>query len=655
MKMIREQPIKQTQNSGYNLREFSRLLVYSPTLVRYQDQALNEFPEHFNNHPTSYLLPYQQLLQHKIQTYIKFTQLYQNHFQPDSTLFKVMASSETTGAFSLTNLLCYPAIEYLGSDEQFRHYSKLIEDGRIVAAYAQTEVGHGSDVQQLCAQATFDTTKQCFVFKTPSLKGIKYWPGALGVLCTHVITQAQLVINGKPYGLQTFILQIRDPKTLKSLKGIIAGDLGPKLGFKAVDNGYLEFADFEAPLDTLLCRYIQIDSQGNVTQNQDKNAGKIAYGSMMTLRGNLLRFFTNLNSGILQMSNVYKKDGGRCAFTTRKDLDLLSQYFSFSLCANHVTQLLLDFLGDYKTNQKKALGMIGEIHFLTTGFKALSSWQLVRTSRKEASSMSLGNLLMTGVVQQYGDGVPTVTYEGDNVVLMLQVIRSVLGSYQALMGGKTLKGSMEFLNKYQSFAVEQTEFNEILVIKSVEDFLLYADEILENFAFKTIQILCKKLQTAIMEEGVPMRRVLSEKLQTELIQTAVKIFEIINHRLALASYQSEFTNTNLQGKDKALLGKLLQLHKMVYIQDKFNDILQIGIIKYNDNLVDNVQKVKEIYYKDLIPELQYLYSQCLSEDKELSCIKDFGNITHKTYTQTAKNVTDICQNVQRNMLKLSKL
>ncbi len=655
MKVLREQTVQQTDKQGYNLKDFCNLLVFSPTLVHFHDHALNEFPEHYNNHPTSYMLPFQELVQHKIQTYIKFTQLYQNHYQPNSTLFKTMTSSETTGAFSLTNLLCYPAIEYLGSDEQLQHYSKLLEDGRIVGAYAQTEVGHGSDVQKLCTQAVFDPSKKCFVFKTPSLDAIKYWPGGLGILCTHVITQAQLIVDGKSHGLQTFILQIRDPKTLMPLKGIIVGDLGPKLGFKAVDNGYLEFADFEAPMDALLCRYIQIDSQGNVTKNEDKNAGKIAYGSMMTLRGNLLRFFTELNSRVLQMGNVYKRTEGRSPFTVRKDLDNLTQYFSFSLCANHVTKLLLDFLDHYKVNQKKALGMIGEIHFLTTGFKALSSWQLVRSARKEATSISMGNLLLTGITQQYGDGVPTVTYEGDNVVLMLQVIRSLLGSYQALMGGKTIKGSMEFLNKFQNFAVEQIEFNEVLTIKSVEDLLLYGDDILENFTFKSIQTIAKKLQKAIMEDGISMKRVLSEGLQTELVQTAAKIFEIVHHRLAMAMYQSELTNTHLQDKDRALLGKILQLHKMVYIQDKFNDLLQTGIIKYNDNLSDNIQKVKEMSYEDLIPQLQYIYSQCLVGENELSSIKDFDNIKHKNYTQTVKKVTDVCQDVQRNVLKLSKL
>jgi len=655
MKALREQTVQQTDKQRYSLKEFCNLMVYSPGLVRFRDHALNEFPEHYNNHPTSYMLPFQELMQHKIQTYIKFTQLYQNHYQPNSTLFKTMTSSETTGPFSLTNLLCYPAIEYLGSDEQLQHYSRLIEDGRIVGAYAQTEVAHGSDVQKLCTQAVFEPSKKCFVLKTPSLEAIKYWPGGLGILCTHVITQAQLIVDGKSHGLQTFILQIRDPKTLKPLEGIIAGDLGPKLGFKAVDNGYLEFADFEAPLDSLLCRYIQVDSQGNVTKNEDKNAGKIAYGSMMTLRGNLLRFFTELNSRVLQMGNVYKRTEGRSPFTVRKDLDNLTQYFSFSLCANHVTKLLLDFLDHYKLNQKKALGMIGEIHFLTTGFKALSSWQFVRSARREATSISMGNLLLTGISQQYGDGVPTVTYEGDNVVLMLQVIRSLLGSYQALMGGKTVRGSMDFLNKFQNFAVEQIEFNEVLTIKSVEDLLLYGDEILENFAFKSIQSIAKKLQKAIMEDGISMKRVLSENLQTELVQTATKIFEIVHHRLAMAMYQSELTNIHLQDKDRALLGKILQLHKMVYIQDKLNDILQAGIIKYNDSLSDIVLKVKEMSYEDLIPQLQYIYSQCLVGEKELSSIKDFDNIKHRNYTQAAKKVTDVCQDVQRNVLKLSKL
>ena len=42
-----------------------------------------------------------------------------------------------------------PAVELLASEEQSKKWLPLINDLKITGAYAQTEIGHGSDVQSL--------------------------------------------------------------------------------------------------------------------------------------------------------------------------------------------------------------------------------------------------------------------------------------------------------------------------------------------------------------------------------------------------------------------------------------------------------------------------------------------------------------------------
>ena len=49
-----------------------------------------------------------------------------------------------------------PAVELLASDEQAKKWLPLIRDLKITGAYAQTEIGHGSDVQNLQTTATYD-------------------------------------------------------------------------------------------------------------------------------------------------------------------------------------------------------------------------------------------------------------------------------------------------------------------------------------------------------------------------------------------------------------------------------------------------------------------------------------------------------------------
>jgi acyl-CoA oxidase len=60
--------------------------------------------------------------------------------------------------------------------------------------------------------------------------------------------------------------------TGETLKGLEIGDIGPKLGFKGVDNGYMKFTDFELPINALLARYITVDENGNVTDKSTKDS-----------------------------------------------------------------------------------------------------------------------------------------------------------------------------------------------------------------------------------------------------------------------------------------------------------------------------------------------------------------------------------------------
>jgi acyl-CoA oxidase len=45
---------------------------------------------------------------------------------------------------------------------------------------------------------------------TPNISAAKYWPGDLGIMANHALVFAQLIIKGKKYGVQPFIVKIRD-------------------------------------------------------------------------------------------------------------------------------------------------------------------------------------------------------------------------------------------------------------------------------------------------------------------------------------------------------------------------------------------------------------------------------------------------------------
>lgn len=147
----------------------------------------------------------------------------------------------STGMFITT-------VEEQGSDEQKAHWLPRIAAWEVVGAYAQTELGHGSNVRGLELEARWDPKTKEFIVHSPTLTASKWWNGTLGRTANHAILMAQLMVpdpknQGKyiSHGTQAFIAQIRDLKTHLPLEGVVIGDIGPKAGFMSIDNGYMLF------------------------------------------------------------------------------------------------------------------------------------------------------------------------------------------------------------------------------------------------------------------------------------------------------------------------------------------------------------------------------------------------------------------------------
>lgn len=62
--------------------------------------------------------------------------------------------------------------------------------------------------------ATFDQKTDSFIIDSPTTEAAKFWPGELGLYATHALIYANMIINGKKTGIQSFIVPIRDVKTM---------------------------------------------------------------------------------------------------------------------------------------------------------------------------------------------------------------------------------------------------------------------------------------------------------------------------------------------------------------------------------------------------------------------------------------------------------
>ncbi|KAI9992093.1 hypothetical protein PInf_017547 [Phytophthora infestans] len=177
-----------------------------------------------------------------------------------------------------------PTLENQGSDEQRAKWLPLAKSFKILGAYAQTELGHGSNVQGIETVATYDKATQEFIIDSPTLTSRKWWPGGLA---NHAMVHARLFLNGKDVGVQAFLVQIRSLKNHEPMSGVEVGDIGPKVGFQPIDNGYCAFHKVRIPRDNMMMRYAKVLPDGTFVRPQ---SDKLVYLTMVQIRAYLIRW-----------------------------------------------------------------------------------------------------------------------------------------------------------------------------------------------------------------------------------------------------------------------------------------------------------------------------------------------------------------------------
>lgn len=149
---------------------------------------------------------------------------------------------------------------------------------RIIGCYAQTELGHGSNVKGIETTATWVPQSKTFEIHSPHLTASKWWIGSLGKAANHAVVMAQLYIAGHKYGPHLFLVQIRDVSTHQPLPGVYVGDIGPKVGFNTMDNGFLLFDHLQVPHGNMLARFAKVDpTTGQYHQSPNPS---LVYGTM---------------------------------------------------------------------------------------------------------------------------------------------------------------------------------------------------------------------------------------------------------------------------------------------------------------------------------------------------------------------------------------
>jgi acyl-CoA oxidase len=482
-----------------------------------------------------------------------------------------------------------------GTPEQHELFLTKAENYEYIGCYAQTELGHGSNVRGLETTATWNPEDKTFTIHSPHLTASKWWIGSLGKAANHAVVVAQLILNGKSHGPHPFVVQVRDLKTHEPLPNIHVGDIGPKFGYNTMDNGFLLFNHVKIPHINMLSRFSGVDP---VTSQYIRPANPaLVYGTLTYIRSSIvLQSGSVLARGVTiaaRYCSVRRQFRDRDADESESGEN---QVLDYTMVQHRILPLLaasyaLHFTGRamisiYNENQKRmAQGrnaqdanetkrgagpeelnpgsdLLADLHAISCALKAFAS--TVAAEGLEVCRRACGGhgySAFSGIGSWYTDYLPTVTWEGDNYMLTQQVARYLLKSARAVLAGKAADNSISRILK---------EFIRRQDIGAAFDVLDSDKDLVDAFAWRVAFLTLEALKHRDQEKQ-PWNSLLIDfwRLSTAYAQYLV----VKNFYEAL---QDRTTTSSLDSETVAMLQKLFQLFALHHLQSHASEFFTSG-------------------------------------------------------------------------------
>ncbi|KAK9927610.1 hypothetical protein M0R45_024786 [Rubus argutus] len=529
-----------------------------------------------------------------------------------------------------------PAINGSGTEEQQKKWLPLAYKMQIIGCYAQTELGHGSNVQGLETTATFDPKTDEFVIHSPTLTSSKWWPGGLGKVSTHAVVYARLITDGQDHGVNGFIVQIRSLDDHLPLPGVTVGDIGMKFGsgaYNSMDNGVLRFNHVRIPRNQMLMRVSQVTREGKVVQSNVPR--QLLYGTMVFVRQTIVadassalsravciatrysairRQFGPNDSGVETQVIDYKTQQSRL-------FPLLASAYAFRFVGDWLKWLYTDVTQKLQANDFSTLA---EAHACTAGLKSLTT-SATADGIEECRKLCGGHgyLSSSGLPELFAVYIPACTYEGDNVVLLLQVARFLMKTVSQLPSGKKPIGTTSYMGRAEHLL--QCHSN----VQKAEDWLKPV-VILEAFEARAIRmsVSCAKdlSKFASPEEGFA-------ELSPNLVDAAVAHCQLI-----VVSKFIEKLQQDIPGKGvKEQLQILCNVYALFLVHKHLGDFLSTGSITAKQASLANDQL--RSLYSQVRPNAIALVDAFNYTDHYLGSIlgRYDGNVYPKLYEEAWKD------------------
>lgn len=319
----------------------------------------------------------------------------------------------------------------LGTDKHLSKYLPPLMNGKLFGGFAMTEVGGGSDVQNVGTTAIYDHATRSFTIDTPNPAARKAFIGNAANDGEVMIVFAQLKMSkdAPSEGVHAFVVPVR--KDGKVLPGVEIEDCGDKVGLNGVDNGYIDFHNVKVPYDAMLDHFASISEKG-VYQSD--------------IPGKTARFFkmiSTLVTGRIGVANA-ALSGGKNALTAAITYAHEREVFGSKLIDKQATQTrLFPHLADtyamhFATRflMEERVKEAPEVETLAAALKSRASDDAVAAIDEARRVCGGAGYISSEIYGRLRDDVDIFrTFEGDNTVLRLLVARNQLTALTKTFNG----------------------------------------------------------------------------------------------------------------------------------------------------------------------------------------------------------------------------
>ncbi|XP_063548947.1 probable peroxisomal acyl-coenzyme A oxidase 1 isoform X1 [Cydia strobilella] len=467
-------------------------------------------------------------------------------------------------------------------DEQQKYWLPKIRNMKIIGTYAQTELGHGTFIRGLETTAEYDPKTEEFVLNSPKLTAYKWWPGGLAHTANHCVVIAHTYSRGKSCGIQPFIVQIRDLDTHMPMKGVKLGEIGAKLGFNTVNNGFLGFENHRIPRNRMLMKFSQMKKDGTFVSGP---SSKLVYGTMVYVRMTILCLMGNCLGQAVTIATRYaavrRQSQPKPNEPEPQILDYVTQQHKLfvSIATSHAYYINCYRLWTIykKVNDELATGNLenlAELHALSCCLKATTTADTsILVERCRTSCGGHGYMLSSNLPQTYANVTAAYTYEGENTVLHLQTARALMKAGTQVASGQTVSPSMAYLADRSKMTKWDNSVKGI--IKGFE------------------KVAAGKVEACLYSMQRHMNDGKSQEDAWNLTSVQLVAASEAHSRVILLSvYKSELEATAfaLSGETRTVLYQLLELYAVYWALERLGDLLL-----YTPVTATDVQELQQRY------------------------------------------------------------